>query len=535
MKTAYRSKLRNKAILICTLFAVILSVLIGGLGYFQYKINIEESYQNYAKTMVDLIYAKIDIPSLRHTIETGEEDQAFEELQEELNHIKENSDVQYVYMIYYPEGVAQGTVAYVMNGYTAQELLYERDTISYLGDLTSEEDFDRSFREQLRESLERRETEVNYFNNQTSVAHGFAESTEYVKTAYQPVWDEGREPVCVICADISMTRIYNNLRSYQMGIVLGAFLVVAVFLTLFLMVINRHVVRPIKQIAARSDDFIRQSESVTDPSQLHFQPIVTTTRDEIQVLAESLNHTMEALIRYMVNLKNMSTDQERISAELDVAKQIQLNLYPCVFPAFPERSEFDIYALMRMAAQAGGDFYNFFLTDGTHLCLMAGTVSGSGIPTTMFAAIITTLMKNFGQLGYGPARIMAETNNQISGNNQAELTAAVFLAVIDLTSGRMDYVTAGDMGALIKLPGRPFEALEAKKSIQLGLMEHVPYFLNSLNLVQGDMLFLYTPGVSEAGTTGAIFIRIPMWRSVLTRYPGRRWAWRASPRPWTGI
>ncbi|MFT4106960.1 MAG: SpoIIE family protein phosphatase [Lacrimispora sp.] len=498
MKSGRRSKLSNKAIAFCTLFALFLSLLIGGVGYYRYSVSIEESYENYARTLISIISEKIDTGHLEASIKTGIKDAAYDALQQELNHVKENSDAQYIYMICYPEGVEQGTLAYVMTGYTPEELLYESDTISYLGDIAETEDFGEEFRRQMQESVAQNDTEIRYIDNSTQVAQGSGNFVEYMKTAYKPIRNESGELISILCTDISMTRIYNNLHSYLVSVAVGAVIVVVVFLALFLFVMNRQVLGPIKMIAEQADDFVKQSYAVSDPSQFQFQEIQTRTRDEIQSLAESLNHTMKELIHYMVDMKTMSVTQERISAELDVAKQIQLNLYPCTFPAYPERSEFDIYAKLEFAKGAGGDFYNFFFTDSTHLCMMMGSVSGSGIPAIMLAAITTTIMKSYAQLGYLPARIMAETNNQISNNNRAELNVSAFLGILNLVSGKLDYVNSGDMIPLIKKSGQVFEPLPNKKGIRLGSMENVPYFQQSVRLVQGDMLFLYSPGVAEA-------------------------------------
>lgn len=497
MKSGYRSKLSNKAIAICTLFALFLSVLIGGLGYVQYKMSIEESYENYARTLISIISAKIDTKKLEATIKTGVKDEAYEALQREFNDIKENSDAAYIYMIYYPDSDEED-ISYAITAYTQAELLYESDTIGFLGDMAPQQDFREDFRTQMKESIAANDQEIRYIDNRTEVAQKLGDSIEYMKTAYKPIRNEDEALIGILCADISMTRIYNKLNSYLISIVVGAGFVVLIFLTLFLVVMDRQVIRPIKMIAARADDFVKQSYGVTDPSQLQFQEIHTKTRDEIETLAQSLNHTMKELIHYMGDMKKISAVQERISAELDVAKQIQLNLYPCTFPAYPERKEFDIYAELKSAKGAGGDFYNFFFTDKNHLCIMIGCVHGAGIPATMFAAIITTVMKNFAQLGYLPARIMAETNNQISNNNRAELSASAFLGIINLVNGNMDYVSAGDIVPLIKKAGQDFEQLPNKKGICLGSMENVPYFQQSVYLVQGDMLFLYSPGVAAA-------------------------------------
>ncbi len=492
-----RSRLKIKVAAACTLFAVVLSLLIGGLGYTRYRTNIEESYENYIETIVAVASGMIDEERLDETIRTGKKDEAFDTLQLQLNNLKENSDAQYIYMLYYPNGVEDGTLAYVVNGYTQYELEYEADTISYLGDPAGIEDFGEDFRSQLKEGIAQNDSQIRFIDNVTQVASGLGFGAEYVKTAYMPIRDASGNLVSVLCADISMTRIYNSLQSYLVSVAVGAVVVVAVFLAIFLFVMNRQVLRPIRQIAEQADDFVQQSRRVSDPSKLHFKEIQCRTKDEVQMLAESLNHTMGELIRYMVDLKQMSAKQEKIAAEVGVAREIRLSLYPHVFPAFPERKEFDIYANLTSAGGAGGDFYNFFFTDSSHLCVMAGSVSGQGIPSTMFAAITTTVMKNFANLGYPASRVMAETNNQVSSGNLAELTAEVFFGKIDLAAGRMEYAAAGDMKPLLKTAGEEFAPLKVRSGIRLGSMENVPYIQSTAELAQGDMLFLYTSGVAE--------------------------------------
>lgn len=492
-----RNRLKIKVAGACALFAVTLSVLVGGLGYVRYRSDIEESYANYISTIVSVLYGRMDVESLVRTLETGRQDEAFAALQETFNNAKENSDAQYIYMLYYPAGVEEGDLAYAMSAYTRYELEYESDTIQYLGDKTTLEDFSGEFRFQLRAAIDREEDQICIFDNVTRVAAEDDSALEYVKTAYLPIRDKEGSLVAVLCADISMTRIYNRLRDYLVTVALGAALVVSVFLLLFLVVMNRQVLRPIRLIAGRAQDFVRQSREVSDPSKLHFEEIPCRTGDEVQILAESLNHTMGELIHYMVDLRRMSATQEKIAAEVNVAREIRMSLYPHVFPAFPERGEFDIYAALTSSQGAGGDFYNFFFTDNTHLCVMAGSVSGLGIPSAMFGAIAATVMKNYAKLGYPASRVMMETNNQVSGGNQAQLTAEVFFGKIDLATGRMEYAAAGDVKPLLKTAGEDFAPLRVKAGIRLGSMENVPYAQGYVDLFQGDMLFLYTCGVAD--------------------------------------
>ncbi len=221
------------------------------------------------------------------------------------------------------------------------------------------------------------------------------------------------------------------------------------------------------------------------------------TGDEIGELADSFNQMTAELKAYMGNVQRMTAERERISAELDVAREIQLNLLPRRFPAFPDRRDFDLYADIRVSGK-GGSFYDFFLIDQRRLCMVAGEASGSGIPTIMMGVIAMTHIKNYAKLGYSPSRILAETNNQLAGQNSGALTVSVFLGILNLRTGVMEYVNGGHEEPFWKHSGQDFIPLKSRQCFALASMENVPYWQQEIQMVQGDMLFLYTSGVALA-------------------------------------
>jgi len=124
---------------------------------------------------------------------------------------------------------------------------------------------------------------------------------------------------------------------------------------------------------------------------------------------------------YMVNLETVMAEKERIGAELNVATQIQADMLPRLFPPFPDRHEFEIYASMTPAKEVGGDFYDFFFVDHDHLALVCADVSGKGVPAALFMVIAKTLIKNRAQLGGSPSEVLAYANEQLCEGNDAEL------------------------------------------------------------------------------------------------------------------
>ena len=227
------------------------------------------------------------------------------------------------------------------------------------------------------------------------------------------------------------------------------------------------------------------------------QVISVDTKDEIGQLAGAFNKMLEELKEYMKNLQLVTTDKERMAAEADVAMQIQKNMLPNTFPAFPERNDFDVYAMLRSVEKGGSNFYDFFMVDKSHFCIVIGDVAGSGVPATMFAVVTRTHIKNYAKLGYHPDRILVETNNQLSEKNDAGLTVSVFIGLVDLLSGNMQYVSAGAQTPFWKHSGGDFDVLPCNSCFALANMANVPYVQQAVRLAQGDMLFLYTQGVPK--------------------------------------
>ena len=149
------------------------------------------------------------------------------------------------------------------------------------------------------------------------------------------------------------------------------------------------------------------------------------------------------IVEYLDNLTTVTAEKERIGAELNIAAQIQNDMLPRIFPPFPERKDFDIYATMDPAKEVGGDFYDFYLIDDDHLCLVMADVSGKGVPASLFMTIAKTLIKNRAQLGESPSEILYNVNNQLCDGNEAELFVTVWLAIIELSTGKGIAANAG--------------------------------------------------------------------------------------------
>ena len=222
------------------------------------------------------------------------------------------------------------------------------------------------------------------------------------------------------------------------------------------------------------------------------------TDDEIEILAEAFATLSKRTRDYIDEITTITAEKERIGTELALATRIQADMLPNIFPAFPERPEFDIYATMTPAKEVGGDFYDFFLIDDNHLGLVMADVSGKGVPAALFMMISKILVQNYAMTGRSPAEVLRDVNNQICSNNREEMFVTVWFGVLDTRTGKITAANAGHEYPALMPAGGKFELVKDKHGFVIGGMEGMRYKEYELQLTPGAKLFLYTDGVPEA-------------------------------------
>ncbi len=200
----------------------------------------------------------------------------------------------------------------------------------------------------------------------------------------------------------------------------------------------------------------------------------------------------------MRGIVSMISELDRLDKELKLASDIQINMLPTNFPAFPDRTEFDLYASMTPAKEVGGDFYDFFLIDSDHLALAIADVSGKGIPAALFMTVSKTLIKNQLMSGCDPATALERVNVQLCERNSSMMFVTVWAAVVELSTGKVTACNAGHENPAIGHAGKGFELLKYKHGIFIGVNKKAKYENRSLDLLPGDCIFVYTDGVPEA-------------------------------------
>ena len=235
------------------------------------------------------------------------------------------------------------------------------------------------------------------------------------------------------------------------------------------------------------------------PSELEFTDPGISSGDEMQTLSESLMTLSNDLKSYMNTLLRETKEKERIESELSIATEIQASMLPCIFPPFPNVSEFDIYASMSPAKEVGGDFYDFFMIDENHLAVVMADVSGKGVPAALFMVIGKTLIKDYSNFGSSLGEVFTKVNDLLCESNKEELFITAFEGVIDLRTGEMEFVNAGHEKPIVYHKDEDtWEVYQTRAGFVLAGLEGIQYRSGTMNLKKGDRLFLYTDGIPEA-------------------------------------
>ena len=253
--------------------------------------------------------------------------------------------------------------------------------------------------------------------------------------------------------------------------------------------LSRRIVKPIRRLT--------EAVSGIEGDNLDFKWDLDTG-DETQMLANSFGSMTERMKNYISDIESITAERERISTELTLANRIQAAMLPTIFPPYPNRSEFDIYAVMDPAREVGGDFYDFFLIDEDRLGLVIADVSGKGVPAALFMMASKIMLQSYANMGLSPAEILKRANDAICSNNEEQMFVTVWVGVLELSSGRLTAANAGHEYPAIKKPGGAFELFRDPHGLVVGAMAGVPYREYEITMEPGSKLFVYTDGLPEA-------------------------------------
>jgi len=196
------------------------------------------------------------------------------------------------------------------------------------------------------------------------------------------------------------------------------------------------------------------------------------------------------------DIKNITKEREKIESELTLAKTIQESSVPNKFPAYPDRTEFDIYAKMYPAKEVGGDFYDFYFTDEENFMFLIADVSGKGVPAALSMMNIITLINVTAHLKYSPSEMFDYINKKVCANSRG-LFVTLFACIVNINTGKLTCINCGHNHPLLKQNGK-YNYLKTDANIVLGAFPDAVFNIYETTLNKDDEIFLYTDGVTEA-------------------------------------
>ncbi|EMG38011.1 serine phosphatase RsbU, regulator of sigma subunit [Desulfocurvibacter africanus PCS] len=253
--------------------------------------------------------------------------------------------------------------------------------------------------------------------------------------------------------------------------------------------ISKAIVRPLEALAHSAATIAQGNLDTALP------PV--RRKDEIGELRNSFESMRQALKEHIATLVETTAAKERLDSELKIARTIQMSFLPKRFPPFPDRNEFSIFAFLEPAKEVGGDLYDFFLRDENHLFFVIGDVSDKGVPAALFMAVTKTLIKGVAEGGTEPSDILEKVNLELCRDNESMMFVTVICGSLNLASGELLLANAGH-GSPLRLRQGAVERLPLPQGLVLGVMEDARYTTQRTKLQPGDMLVLYTDGVTEA-------------------------------------
>ena len=315
---------------------------------------------------------------------------------------------------------------------------------------------------------------------------------EKLATALVPIRAMDNEVQALVGVDLSVAAVWESLMNMYIMLAITIVVITCVGMILHYRNLDRTLIQPITTLKNGTDELVNKLDSEEAfVSGIH-------TGDELEALAHSIEEMDRSLKHYVRENTAITAERERLNTELELAGSIQMDMLPCDFPPFPERSEFDLYASMNPAKEVGGDFYDFFLVDEDHLALVIADVSGKGIPGALFMMMVKIMVQNCVLAGLSPKQVMEQVNEQIAENNSESMFVTVWLGILDIPSGKLTAVNAGHEYPIFKKPGGCYELIKDKHGMAVGTMEGIRYREYEMQFEPGSSLFVYSDGLPEA-------------------------------------
>lgn len=451
---------------------MLLSAAIGIAGYYEFADAIKQQYMEIANGIAENVALGIDAGELDKYLETQTADEEYNAIRKQIQH---TADAEACSVIY---------VAKVHTDTKEREYIY-----NIVSKTSGFSPYDIGFRDEVGDGFM---SAYDSILKGESELHNFMYARSGYTTSIFPIRDEAGNVAAIVGVVKNMDLLTSVKKGYIMRIILTEAVIAVISGIFWIICLKRRIVTPIRKVSEAALNMVEHLEDGTSPE------IIVKSDDEIKALADSFSKMYREVGAYIVKLGKVMAEKERIGAELDVAAKIQTSMLPCIFPPFPNRKEFDIYAAMNPAKEVGGDFYDFFMVDDDHLAFVVADVSGKGVPAALFMVIGKTLIKDHTEPGDDLGDVFTEVNNLLCASNSEEMFITAFEGVLNLKTGELRYVNAGHETPFLCRGDGVYEPFKVKAGFVLAGMEGIRYKSGSIQLEPGDKIFQYSDGVPEA-------------------------------------
>lgn len=492
-------KLRTKLFLglLLTYILIIASVTICIVSI--YRSRMEKYYTELARNIDKIFADEITSEDIDRYMSTREKDERFEYIHRRMNDAIKEFNLASLYVLV---PIDEESYTYVIDGTD-----YDDEEYCDLGTV------DKCYGEFAKNSMN---TVWSGGVDESSVSN--SEEYGYLVSVGSLIKDKEGNPSAAVVTDIYIDMVNLEIRNIVFSTISIASLVALLTMVCYFVYIRMFVIVPILKLEHAASEF---PQSEDEEGNLQVTEERYESGDEIGTLFKSVVEMEKSIVTFMHNLKTVTAERERIGAELNVATEIQASYLPSIFPPFPDRKEFDIYASMYPAKEVGGDFYDFFLIDHDHLGLVIADVSGKGVGAAMFMMISKTFLNGQAHFDLSPAKILSEVNNRLCENNTAEMFVTVWLGILDLRTGLITASNGGHEYPFVQRAGGKYELYKDKHGLALGAYPGVKYSEYEIQLNKGDAIFVYTDGVAEATNAENELFGTDRALEVLNRKPDR--------------
>jgi sigma-B regulation protein RsbU (phosphoserine phosphatase) len=286
--------------------------------------------------------------------------------------------------------------------------------------------------------------------------------------------------------------------------------------------LRKHIISHLTSMAGAAREYTACDKvDLPDDAPYVFDDLGINTSDELEELWRSMAEMETDFRDTMKRLRQVTAEQERIGAELSIATEIQEGTLPKKFPAFPDRTEFDLYASMVPAKEVGGDLYDFFMVDDDHLAMVIADVSGKGVSAALFMVIAKTLIESQTELGgHDPAEVFASVNTRLMRINKAFMFVTAWMGILTISTGELVYVDAGHEYPAIRRDGEDFDVVIDEHGVPLAASRRAKFKSDTIMIHPGDTLFVYTDGIPEASNAAGEMFGKERMLEALNRDPG---------------